>query len=844
MRIKIDYGIDLGTTNSAIARIENGDPTIKKTDTLKDTMPSCIGFNKKKSIMAGDSAWNALKSDKLRALKTWDKSDSNTYIEFKRTMGTDKVYSSANMGEVYNSEQLSAEVLKQLRSFVTDDEFHAAVVTVPAKFDIKQKDATLRAARLSGFQYTELLQEPIAASMAYGLDSTSKNGYWVVFDFGGGTFDAALVKVEEGIMKVKDTDGDNYLGGKNLDMAIVNEIIIPYLEDNYSIDSIMQDDIKKQILQDAMKYFAEEAKIQLSFKMNHNILTDLGEIPAEDDEGNELELDITVNREDLRNAIAPIFQKAIDITKDLLQRNNLSGEKLDALILVGGPTYSPILREMLEDQIKKPDTSIDPMTAVAMGASLYASTIDVSEDIKEAARDKTKIQLEVGYDPSTVETDVWVTVKFLADKTEGEIPDKVFAQILRGDKAWSSGKVAINTKGEIIEVKLNEGKPNSFTIELYDQSGNRLEGQPDNFTIIQGSKVGSATLPCFIGIEIKRRKDGRLVFKTARGLEINQPLPATGILNGLKTQKQIRPGKAEDIIKISIYQGDYYSEGTRAIYNEHVYDAKITGDDLPSLLPEGSDVDVTLISDKSGRIEKIEAYFPYLDHTVDIPIPDDVASEIDANYLDNEIRKGKEILNSMLSNEHMDSNEVFSIEEEIDKLKSYLDQGRTDYDRKKEVLENLRKLLKRIDALTESVEWPKLETELREEFAQLERADNDLGNEQTNRQVNHYRIQVNEVINRQDVRLAQALIEEMHSLYFAITFLYQLINYVRYQSQNFGSRHWRNPQRARQLINQAEQIIAENPTRERLHPIVIDLINELPEIERGGPGDDPDILTS
>ncbi len=99
--------------------------------------------------------------------------------------------------------------------------------------------------------------------MAYGLDSTSKDGLWLVFDFGGGTFDAALLKVEDGIMKVIDTEGDNYLGGKNIDYAIVDEIIIPYLQKNFSIDSIINDDVKREVLRDAMKHYAEEAKIQL-----------------------------------------------------------------------------------------------------------------------------------------------------------------------------------------------------------------------------------------------------------------------------------------------------------------------------------------------------------------------------------------------------------------------------------------------------------------------------------------------------------------------------------------------------------------------------------------------------
>lgn len=841
-RTKIDYGIDLGTTNSAIARMENGEPTIKKSDTLKDTMPSCVGFNKKKSTLVGDSGWNVLKSERLRAMRNWNNSDLNTFIEFKRTMGTDKIFHSSHMEKDFNSEQLSAEVLKKLRSFITDEKFQSVVITVPAKFDIRQKDATLRAAKLAGFQYVELLQEPIAASMAYGLDSKNKNGYWIVFDFGGGTFDAALVKVEEGIMKVVDTDGDNYLGGKNIDLAIVDEIIIPYLQEEYVIDSILEDEAKKQILRDAMKYYAEEAKIQLSFKNEHNILSDLGDIPGTDDEGEEFELDITLNIENLKNVIAPIFQRAIDITKDLIQRNNLSGEKLDSLILVGGPTYSPILRKMLAEQIKEPDTSVDPMTAVAKGAALYASTIDVSDEIKEATRDKSKIQLDIGYESSTVETEEWVTLKILPEKTDGHIPEKVFAEIIRGDKAWSSGNIIINENGEIIEVKLIEGKPNSFEVILFDEAGNKIECQPNNFTIIQGSKIGSATLPYNIGVEIKRRKDSKLIFKTAKGLEINQSLPAKGTINGLKTQKQIRPGNSEDVIKIPIYQGDYYSEGTRAFYNEHVYDAKITGDDLPALLPENSDVDLTLTTDKSGRIEKIEAYFPYLDYTADIAIPEDVMSEIDADFLENEIQKAKGALSALGSNDFVSPQEIASIEKEINYLKIRLDQGRNDYDRKKEVLENLRKSLKKIDAINENIEWPKLEKELREEFARLEEANKDLGNEKTTHNVNLIKSQVDEAIRKKDVKIGQAILEEIQSLFFALTFIYQLIGFIRYHSENFASYNWRNPQRARQLLNKGEQVIAENPTKESLHPIVVELINELPEEERKLPGDDNEVL--
>lgn len=834
-RTKIDYGIDLGTTNSAISRIENGEAVIKKTDTLKDTMPSCVYINKKQAIQVGDSAYNALKRDKLSAMKNWDDSDSNSYIEFKRTMGTDKKYFSSNLGKELSSEELSAEVLKTLKSFVKDENINAVVITVPAAFKNNQIDATRRAAKLAGFEHAEVLQEPVAAAMAYGLDSKKKDGFWLVYDFGGGTFDAALLKVEDGIMKVADTEGDNYLGGKNLDLAIVDEIILPYIENNYAIDSILEDDNKKQILRNAMKFYAEETKIKLSFNETHNILSDLGDIPGEDDNGDEFELDITVTQVDMERALSPIFQKAIDICMKLLERNNLKGSSLDSLILVGGPTFSPVVRKMLEQQICKPDTSVDPMTVVSKGAALYASTVDISEEIKEQTRDKSKIQIEIGHEASTVELEEFVTLKILADKTEGEIPEKVFAEITRSDKAWSSGKVEINEIGEVIETQLVEGKTNGFEVTLFDDKGNILESEPKEFTVIQGSKIGSATLPYSFGIEIKSKGSDKIVFSEVSGLEKNKSLPAIGTKNGLKTQKQIRPGMDTDFIKIPLYQGEHGADGTRAIYNEHVYDIIISGADLPALLPENSDVDLTINIDKSQKVS-IQAYFPYLDHTAEIEVPTDTVQSVETNWLSNEIRKAKGSIEE-LKDEGISNDKVQKAETEIAELERKFENSKNDVDGKQEVLTNLRKTLKTIDELSETTEWPKLEDELKEEFYRLEKTNKDLGNDKTTQIVNQLRSQLEEVLKSQDIKLGKALAEEIHSVFFQMTLVYQLINFIRQHNQHFGSYHWKDSHRARQLLNEGLQQIGENPTTEDLHPIVVDLINLLPNDEKPS-GDD------
>jgi len=691
------------------------------------------------------------------------------------------------------------------------------------------------------------LQEPIAASMAYGLDAKSKDGYWLVFDFGGGTFDAALLKVEEGIMKVIDTEGDNYLGGKNLDYAIVDEIIIPSIQENFTIDSILDDDNKKKILQDAMKFYAEETKIQMSFNDTHNILSDLGDIPGEDDEGEEFELDITVTQEMMQNTLGPIFQKSIDTCKHLLERNSLDGNKLDSLILVGGPTYSPILRKMLEEQITKPDISVDPMTVVSKGAALFASTVDVSDEIREQERDNTKIQLEFGYEATTVEEEEFVTVKILKDKTEGEIPDKVFVDVVRNDKAWSSGKTEIDDKGDIIEVKLNAGKPNAFDVLTYNEQGDLLPSEPSNFTIIQGSKIGSATLPYFFGLEIKSRASGKVVFRSIKGLEKNQSTPATGTTNGLKTQKQIRPGIKDDSLKIPLYQGEHGADGTRAIHNEHVYDVIITGEDLPKLLPEGSDVDLTVKVDKSERIS-LSAFFPILDYTHEIEVPSDTTQkEIDANWLGSEINKAQQTLN-LIKQEgvYYDQEKLDKLDTEISETKKRFEQGKGDYDRKKDVLDNLRRSLKSLDEIQASSEWPKTEEELKDVFYRLEETNKKFGNEKTNIIVEQYKEQIPEIIKEKNVKVAQEMIDNMRQLDFALIDqglgAQMEIMMLKNFNDEFDTLDWSDRNRARMTLDRGLQMAANNPSKENLRQVVIELYNLLPDTQKpiigGGSGNE------
>ncbi len=713
MRNKIDYGIDLGTTNSAIARMENGVPTIKKSDTLKDTMPSCVHFNKRQDILVGDTAFNVMRNDNVRALKTLEKGKTNTFLEFKRTMGTTHKYECPNMNKEFSSEELSAEILKKLKSFIHDESLSSIVITVPAKFLNPQNEATMQAAKLAGFKHIELLQEPVAAATAYGLDSKKKDGFWLVFDFGGGTFDAAILKSEEGILTVKDTDGDNWLGGKNLDDAIVDQILIPNLQQNFAIEKILADSTQKEVLRYALKAYAEEAKIQLSFKDTHNILSNLGDLPFEDENGEEPEIDVLVTQKDMERALSPIFQKAIDITNELLKRNNLKGSDLSSLILVGGPTYSPILRRMLKEQIAdKVDTSVDPMTVVAKGAALFASTISVSEEVKEKTRDKTKLQLDVKYEATTVEIDEMVSLKVLKEKTTGIYPEKIYADIVRFDGAWSSGKKLIGEKATIVDLHLIEGRSNSFEIEVYDEAGNRLECQPNQFSILQGigGLDGMQVLPYHIGIAKFFHSDGKDLFLPVKGLEKSKKVPAIGVENGLKTRSLIRPGMAKDVIRIPIYQGEFNAEGTNPVLNNFITEVIITGEKMPALLPVGSNVDITIKVDRS-QLMKFIAYFPVLNHTEELEIEIKQTEPPTEEFLLKEISKAKKTAETLKDSD---------VYKQLELLEEQLENERGSADGKMKILESLRKELLKLDSAEKTAEWPNIEQELKEAFFELE----------------------------------------------------------------------------------------------------------------------------
>jgi molecular chaperone DnaK len=830
-RQKIDYGIDLGTTNSTIARMEAGKiRVIKSDDEQKEITPSCVSLNKNRTIFVGITARNHRRREDEAAFRRHalqEKNGRNAYLEFKREMGTDVKHYSSYMGKEFTPEELSSEVLKKLKGYIRDEKVPTAIITIPMRFGQHQVDATRRAAELAGFQYIETLQEPIAASIVYGLESKKTQGYWLVFDLGGGTFDAALLRVVDGIMKVEDTAGDTRLGGRDIDYAIVDNIFIPYLKQSYKIEKILNDVAKKRLLRDALKWVAEEAKIPLSKDIPYNVYPD--EPIGPDDNGKEMELDIKIAREEFQKVAEPIFQRAINISKELITKHDLKGKDLDPVILVGGPTHSQTLRDMLIEQLS-PNIffNIDPMTAVAQGAALYASTRDCPLTLQK--RDKTKIQLTLKYPETTVEIEENLGIKLERRETIGTVPERVFVEISRDDKAWSSGKIEIKSDAEIIPINLKGGEPNSFSINVFDENGNTYLCEPSSVTIIQGLKAAEQIIPYTFCVDVVFIEKGEQRLIELKGLEKNQTLPAKGKPSKpLRTQIDVRPGNKNDIIEIPVYGGD---AGTRGLYNNWVGTIKFSGEKFDKFLPKDSDVEITLHVDSTQHI-KVSAYFPYIDETIEETLERYIQGRFNPDDIERELSnaEGKlDTLGEQFSSTGKDK--VDNLRKEVAELLTVFENGRGNDDDERKVKERLRTVWKELESMEEEMELPKAKEKLNEAMDSLLRTNERFGNDRTSRIVDEMQRKVQRLMEeKKDVKIIQQLTGEIWGFEFSILWenLGFLVGYVKYYDDNFSSIKWKNSNEAKKLINEAKQMIAANPSKKALQSILAKVFDLLPE---------------
>jgi molecular chaperone DnaK len=353
-------GIDLGTSNSAASVMEGGKPVIvpsaEGNTVAGKAFPSYVAFTKDGQLLVGEPA-------RRQAVTN----PEGTIYEAKRKMGTNFKYNIN--GKEYTPEQISAFILQKIKKDAEayiGDKVEKAVITVPAYFDDAQRQATKNAGEIAGLEVVRIINEPTAAALAYGVDKVGQEQKILVFDLGGGTLDVTLMDFGQGVFEVISTSGDTQLGGKDMDTAIINHIVETFKAES-GID-VSQDKMAMNRVREA----AEKAKIELSTTME----TDLNLPFITADASGPKHLAMKVTRAKLEELVKPIVEKMRQPMQQAIADAKLSPDKIDKVILVGGPTRMPIVQKFVEDYIgKSAERGIDPMEAVAKGAAIQAGVL-------------------------------------------------------------------------------------------------------------------------------------------------------------------------------------------------------------------------------------------------------------------------------------------------------------------------------------------------------------------------------------------------------------------------------------------------------------------------------------
>lgn len=589
----VNFGIDLGTTNSLIAKYDNGNVVIFKNPIgHKETLASVVAFRNDR-ILVGDKAREYLLKDAV-----------NVFGSFKRRMGTDERFYVVNIDENVTPVELSAYVLKELQQFVhTGEKPEAAVITIPASFDTMQSNATKIAGKEAGFTEVFLLQEPIAASLAYfnnKQETEDDNGYWLVYDLGGGTFDIALVHIADGEMKVADHEGNNFLGGVDFDSMIVEQLIVPAIVAETGVAGFEEmlttaygpyEKLYYQLL-----YKAEELKKELSGQ-------EYAEVDfAADIEGKAYDFLVTITREQFNQVIDKRVQETIDMLQLVLQRNQLQSTDIRQLILVGGSTFIPYVQEQLRANTGiSINKSVDPTTAVAVGAAYYAAgknytsvrqAANATDDNVEALLNDLEKEIDVELQAGDLE--VAVSYSKMSKETEEVLLVKISGnyetysyRITRKDGGFDTGFIKLKSKfTEFLPLLPNLN--NEFIFRVFDRDNNEVKSQQQEITINQGQyNISGQPLPRDICIEVDDKENSTTKLELV--FEKNSILPLKKTLYR-EISKTIKKG-SEDKIIINILEGDRYA---RPLSNLTIGCIEISGKNLTSDLMKGSDIELQL----------------------------------------------------------------------------------------------------------------------------------------------------------------------------------------------------------------------------------------------------------
>lgn len=592
-RQTVDFGIDLGTTNSEIAVLEGTTSRIIRTNENAEYTPSAVSFDKRGRLRVGQEAKNQQIS------RDDETEQSDVRLKFKLFMGHPEPLEAFKVNDKQMTpEELSAEVLKKLRADVQrreGEEITAAAISVPAAFEFPQCSATDRAAKLAGLSFSPLVQEPVAAALSYGFQTTSDRVFWMVYDFGGGTFDAAILQVRDEQIQVVNHGGDNHLGGGLIDTAIVDQLLVPIVAKEFGLPS---DDRLWTTIRRILKYYAEIAKIRLSVEDRTDI-----EIPSLfTKDGTSPRFEYELKKNDVERLAEPLIERSVNLCMSVLQEARLSSSDIEKLILVGGPTLMPIFRDMLTRKLGIAlEFHVDPLTVVARGAAVFAGTQIIPEESKRHVPiPADHFRLDLDYKPIGDETEPTIGGRVTAP--QGQSLQGFTLEFVESKTGWRSGKIDVGISGTFVTtIHADRGRRNEFLIELMDASGNLCQIAPDRFPYTIGITVSAQTLVNNMGIGLA---NGDVLWFFEKGTT----LPAKGRQTRLHTTAALKGGDSGTILRIPVVEG----KNKRADRNPLIGWLEVSGQDIRSDVPVGSPIEVTITVNESRIIEVI-AYVPRLD---------------------------------------------------------------------------------------------------------------------------------------------------------------------------------------------------------------------------------------
>lgn len=822
-RTTIDFGIDLGTTNSAIAVLKDVSSDIIKNNEDLDVTSSAVSYGKSGQLWVGTRAKNSI-IDK----------PNDAYVEFKRRMGTDYTYTFKASGLVKKPEELSAEVLKSLRADVArsalGEEIQAAVITVPAAFELHQCDATRKAAELAGLKGSPLLQEPVAAALAYGFQVDSEKAYWLVYDFGGGTFDAAVIKAEEGIINVVHHGGDNLLGGSDIDWAILEKIVLPKLVKNFDLPEFRRGNPRWERALLKLKRSVELAKIELTTKGN----TTLTECIFEDDGGGEVDCEeIGLSRDEITSVAEPIIKRSTEICMRVLKEKNLPPGAVQKIILVGGPTKAPYFRDILKASLGIPlDFTMDPLTVVAKGAAVFAGTQKLDSKLMKSAQ-VGEFQIEMLKANKNVGHEVDPLTGGKVSSPDGLSVEGFTVEIVNAKTQWRSGRITLKSDGVfLVNLLAEKGERNVFNIELYDRAGTRQKCVPDHMIYTVGAVIEEQPLINSMGVALANNEVAWF-FEKGVGLPQKKKHP-----DAFRTIHAIKAGVDGIAIRIPVIEG----ENDAADRNRLAGDLNITSAMIKRDLPAGRDVELTLRIDES-RIITVIAYIPDLDEefeeTLDLR-KTKVTSEATTADFEKEMARLRD-----LQKKAEDANDSAAVQalitlgssELIGQIRAAVSAAKGDPDAAEDAEKRLLELKLRLDATEKTIQWPALVSEVNGWLDDLDKLVKQHGTDQQQSLADELHSEVTEIIrNKQMDRLSRKQ-KQIQDLYFKVLFSISAYWVNQFQRLERDRAKFKDKDESDRLLEMGQNYLSQNNV-DGLRNVVFKLWDLLPkqvvaDVQRG-----------